>query len=56
MLPPPAGTSLPPLSARGGCLTPSTAMGQVLIERMKNMGGSVKSELLIGGKESRKGR
>ena len=46
ILPPPAGTSLPPLATKGGVLTPSTALGMVLIERL-SLSGKVqfKSEI-----------
>jgi short subunit dehydrogenase-like uncharacterized protein len=38
VLPPPEGTSLPPLGRIGGVLTPATAMGQVLVERLRKSG------------------
>ncbi|WWD19827.1 hypothetical protein CI109_104293 [Kwoniella shandongensis] len=38
VLPPPEGTSLPPLSKQGGVLTPSTALGGVFVERLKRTG------------------
>ena len=34
-LPPPKGVELPPLGKTGGVLTPSTGLGMVLIERLK---------------------
>lgn len=38
VLPPPEGTSLPPLAGIGGVLTPATGMGQVLVERLRKSG------------------
>lgn len=47
ILPPPKGTTLPPLSRRGGVLTPSTAFGQVLIERLRRTGvAAIESEIV----------
>ena len=38
VLPPPEGTCLPPLGQRGGCLTPSTGLGMVLVRRLRESG------------------
>jgi len=38
VLPPPKGTELPPMAKVGGVLTPSTAFGNVLIERLQQAG------------------
>ncbi|WVQ75602.1 hypothetical protein IAR50_005230 [Cryptococcus sp. DSM 104548] len=38
ILPPPAGTSLPPLAKKGGVLTPATAYGDVLLRRLEGSG------------------
>ncbi|ORY31619.1 Saccharopine dehydrogenase-domain-containing protein [Naematelia encephala] len=38
LLPPPKGTSLPPLAKIGGVLTPSTALGSVLLQRLRSSG------------------
>jgi short subunit dehydrogenase-like uncharacterized protein len=38
VLTPPEGTVLPPLASLGGVLTPATAMGQVLVERLRKSG------------------
>ncbi|ORX39430.1 hypothetical protein BD324DRAFT_619686 [Kockovaella imperatae] len=38
ILPPPSDTKLPPLASKGGVLTPSTALGMVLIERLNQSG------------------
>ncbi|RSH91460.1 hypothetical protein EHS25_009759 [Saitozyma podzolica] len=47
VLPPPEGTSLPPLAKRGGMLTPATAMGSVLVERLQRTGKvHIHSEIL----------
>lgn len=52
-LPPPEGTSLPPLGKRGGCLTPSTGLGGVLVKRLKDS-GKVRLESRIVRVEDRK--
>jgi hypothetical protein len=47
VLPPREGTSLPPLAKRGGILTPATAMGSVLVERLQRTGKvQIHSEVL----------
>ncbi|OCF43719.1 hypothetical protein I317_02472 [Kwoniella heveanensis CBS 569] len=39
VLPPPSSsTSLPPLARKGGCLTPATALGGVLVDRLNRSG------------------
>lgn len=48
LMPPPPGTALPPLGRHGGVLTPSTAFGQVLIERLRLAGvAEITSELVL---------
>jgi short subunit dehydrogenase-like uncharacterized protein len=55
VLPPPEGTSLPPLAGLGGVLTPSTAMGQVLVERLRKSGKVIiESEIVEKGRGSKK--
>jgi len=55
VLPPPEGTSLPPLASLGGVLTPSTAMGQVLVERLRKSGNVIiDSEVVEKGRGSKK--
>ncbi|EIW72157.1 hypothetical protein TREMEDRAFT_22045, partial [Tremella mesenterica DSM 1558] len=47
VLPPPSGTSLPDIAHQGGVLTPMTALGDVLKERLKRNGVvEVESELV----------
>ncbi|AAW44773.1 conserved hypothetical protein [Cryptococcus deneoformans JEC21] len=47
VLPAPKGTSRPPLAKAGGLLTPATAMGDVLIERLRKSGKfQITSEVL----------
>jgi short subunit dehydrogenase-like uncharacterized protein len=54
ILPPPEGTSLPPLARVGGLLTPSTAMGQVLVRRLEKYGRmEVDCEILEGAKKGK---
>lgn len=53
VLPPPKGTSLPPLSQIGGVLTPSTAFGMVLIERL-HQSGKVRFESRLVDSQKRK--
>ena len=56
-LPPPPGTQLPPLAFRGGVLTPSTAMGEVLVERLRKSGKVVvESRVVDDSLEGRKTR
>lgn len=47
-LPPPKGTSLPPIGIRGGVLTPSAAMGMVLVERLQKSGTVLFESRLVG--------
>lgn len=55
ILPPPEGTSLPPLAKLGGVLTPATAMGQVLIERLrKTEKVFFESQIVEKGRSSKK--
>ncbi|KAG2352064.1 hypothetical protein BDR07DRAFT_1439811, partial [Suillus spraguei] len=50
------GATLPHISSGGGILTPMTAFGDVLIERLRRSGHiDIESELLVGT-ESRKTR
>ncbi|OXG15298.1 saccharopine dehydrogenase [Cryptococcus neoformans Tu401-1] len=47
VLPAPKGTSRPPLAKTGGLLTPATAMGDVLVERLRKSGKfQITSEVL----------
>lgn len=47
VLPAPKGTSRPPLAKAGGLLTPATAMGDVLVERLRKSGKfQITSEVL----------
>ncbi|KAK4687657.1 hypothetical protein P7C73_g2462, partial [Tremellales sp. Uapishka_1] len=56
ILPPPKGTQLPPLGKIGGVLTPSTAMGMVLVERLRQNGcAKIESEILKPGGRSLEG-
>ncbi|KAH7883385.1 Saccharopine dehydrogenase-domain-containing protein [Phlebopus sp. FC_14] len=49
--------SLPPFAKRGGVLTPMTAFGDVLIERLKACGRiSIESEVLVADSQGRKRR
>ncbi|WVO17148.1 hypothetical protein L204_104840 [Cryptococcus depauperatus] len=53
VLPAPQGTSLPPLFKSGGVLTPVTAMGNVLIERLKKSGKfTISSEVIPTDKKT----
>lgn len=46
-LAPPKNTALPPLGQQGGVLTPSTAFGMVLVERLQASGKvKLSSEIL----------
>jgi len=56
ILPPPKGTSLPPMGQVGGVLTPSTAFGMVLVERMRRSGKATLHSEVIGGKQNRERR
>ncbi|CAD6582714.1 MAG: hypothetical protein TREMPRED_003372 [Tremellales sp. Tagirdzhanova-0007] len=56
ILQPPKGTSLPPLGRVGGVLTPSTAMGMVLVERLKKSGKFVIHTEVINGTLEREGK
>lgn len=47
VLPAPKGTCHPPLAKIGGLLTPATAMGDVLVERLRKSGKfQITSEVL----------
>lgn len=53
VLPPPTGQSLPPLAQVGGVLTPATAGGAVLIERLKKYGvAQIETEIVKPGAET----
>lgn len=56
VLPPPEGTHLPPLGQRGGCLTPSTALGGVLVQRLRDSGKVKMESRLIMLDEGKKRR
>lgn len=56
VLPPPEGTHLPPLGRRGGCLTPSTALGGVLVQRLRDSGKVKMESRLIMLDEGKKRR
>ena len=53
ILPPPKGTTRPPLGQMGGVLTPSTAMGMVLVERLRQSGKVVMQSEVLGGEGKR---
>ncbi|KAK8853397.1 hypothetical protein IAR55_004103 [Kwoniella newhampshirensis] len=54
VLPPPQGTSLPPLAKQGGVLTPSTGLGGVLVERLKLCGMvRISSEIVYSEKDKK---
>ncbi|WRT70025.1 uncharacterized protein IL334_007018 [Kwoniella shivajii] len=54
VLPPPEGTSFPPLYKKGGLLTPSTAMGGVLVERLIKSGKVEIESRIIYSEEDKK--
>ena len=56
ILPPPKGTSLPRLGKVGGVLTPSTAMGMVLVERLRKSGKFVIHTEVLKGRSEREGK
>ncbi len=52
----PKGTSQPPLGKVGGVLTPSTAMGMVLVERLRRSGKVTMHSEVLDGKVDRERR
>lgn len=57
VLSPPEGTALPPLGKRGGCLTPATGLGGVLVRRLRDSGKvSLDSRVVDLREEGRKTR
>ncbi|TXT15814.1 hypothetical protein VHUM_00317 [Vanrija humicola] len=55
VLPAPKGTALPPLAHVGGVLTGPSALGMVLVERMRiNNVASITTEIIEAGAESKK--
>mgnify|MGYP007001964056 FL=1 len=53
VLPPPKGTSLPPLAKIGGVLTSASGLGSVLIQRLRDSGTMEWESRIVTGQRAK---